>query len=157
MRSRIRSQIPDFTDRFNARISVQRAVAAVIHVVAAIELPVVVFGAAAVDAERHVSINSDGALILSSLVANAWSQCSELSEVAPVELQLGDLLAGDSSSQVGRLGLDLGDVLAFYGYFGAGCTDLQCGIGAVLGPDAQDNAFGLIILETWCSDIQVVG
>ena len=70
-----------------AGIDVQRGVAAVVHVVAAIEFPVVVLGAAAVDAVGDVAVDADLAFILAGLIVDAGHQSYELSEVAAIELQ----------------------------------------------------------------------
>ena len=93
LRTVVRRQDLEFGDRFDVRINVQRCVAAVIHVVAAVELPVVVFGAAAVNAVLHVAVDADRAFILVRLAHNAGCQRHELREVASVQLELGDLLA----------------------------------------------------------------
>jgi len=43
--------------------NVQRVVAAVVHVVAAVHFPVVVFVAATIDAVHHVAVDTDGAFV----------------------------------------------------------------------------------------------
>src|ERR1035438_252804 len=56
-----------FGDRFEVGIDVQRGIAAIVHVVPAVEFPVVVLGAAAVHAKRDVAIDPDGAFVLVGL------------------------------------------------------------------------------------------
>src|SRR5947209_11305540 len=63
-----------FGDCFWVGIYVQRGVAAVVHVVAAIEFPVVVFGATAVHGVRDVAINSDLGIVLAGLAYDTWSE-----------------------------------------------------------------------------------
>src|SRR6202007_2451701 len=97
----------------NARINIQRSIAAVIHVVAAIELPVVVFRAAPVEAEGNATIDADLPFVLPRLVANTGDNRRELRKIAPVQLELSYLLSGNGASEFGRLGIHLGDILAF--------------------------------------------
>ena len=104
----------NFGDGFQAGIDVQRAVAAVIHVVAAIEFPVVVLGAAAIDAEGHAAVDADRAFVLTGLIADARDQGDQLGKVAPVQLQLGDLFSANRTGKIRRLRLHLGDVRTFY-------------------------------------------
>src|SRR5271157_899648 len=53
LRSVIRTEDADFGDRIQTRESHQRGVAAIVHVIAAVDFPVVVFGAAPIDAVHH--------------------------------------------------------------------------------------------------------
>ena len=71
LRAVVRSQHADFGDGVNAGENVQRIVAAVIHVVAAVHFPVVVLASSAVDAVNHVAQNSYRAFILLRLVIHA--------------------------------------------------------------------------------------
>src|ERR1700739_1489556 len=64
LRAVARSENFEFGDRFRVGVPVQRGVGAVVHVVAAIQFPVVVLGAAAVHAVGHVAVNAYGAFIL---------------------------------------------------------------------------------------------
>ena len=52
----IRGQDLEFRDGIDAGIDVQRCVAAVVHVVAAVQFPVVVLGASAVNAVSNVAV-----------------------------------------------------------------------------------------------------
>src|SRR5437762_1225776 len=61
----------EFGDSLDVGIDVQCRIGAVVHVVAAIEFPVVVLGAATVNAERNVSINPDSPFVGTSLVHDA--------------------------------------------------------------------------------------
>ncbi len=125
LRAVIRGQNFELRNRVNAGINVQRAVAAVIHVVAAVQFPVVVLGAAAVHAERNAAVDADLRLILSRLVAYAGDQRDQRSEVAPIQFELSDLFPGDSAGQFGRLRLNLRYVLAFDDHFGGRRADLR--------------------------------
>src|SRR5215467_8121180 len=78
----IRSENFEFGNGIDAGINVKGGVRTVVHVVAAVEFPVVVFGAAAVEAVRNVAIDADGAFVLAGLVADTGNDGGELSEVA---------------------------------------------------------------------------
>src|SRR5271170_3036183 len=99
----------EFGDGVNAGINVQRGVAAVVHGIAAVHLPVVIFGSATIYAKGNIAGNADPGFILSRLIADAGYQGDELGEISPVEFELADLFAGDCSSQIRGLGFDLGD------------------------------------------------
>ena len=62
-----------FANGLDTGSNVQRGVAAVIHVVAAIQLPVVIFEAAAVYAVVGVSVNADHTLRGAGLIADPGS------------------------------------------------------------------------------------
>ncbi len=79
----------------DVRIGVERAVAAVIHVVAAVELPVVVLGASAIDAESDVAVNANRTFVLARLIANTWNEGDELREITAIQDKLVDLLVSD--------------------------------------------------------------
>src|SRR5207302_9752413 len=99
-------------------IDVEGGIAAVIHVVATIELPVVVLGAAAVHAVSDVAIDADLAFIRAGLVDDSRSQSDELGEIAAVQHELIDLLAGHGRAEGGRLRFHLGYTLAgYYDFF----------------------------------------
>ena len=112
LRTIIGGQHLEFSDSIQAGINVQRSVAAVIHVVAAVQFPVVVFGASAVDAERNVAAHTDSGIILARLITDARYQCDQLREVAPIELELADFFSGDRTGEFGRLGFNLGNIFA---------------------------------------------
>ena len=84
LRSVIRGQNFELSDGFGVRIDVQRGVAAVIHVVAAVELPVVVLVAPTVHAVGNVSVYADLAVIVASLIDYAGAESDKLREVATV-------------------------------------------------------------------------
>ena len=77
----IGGQHPKFGDGLGIGINVECAIAPVIHVVAAVDLPVVIFGAPAVHAVGHAAIDPDPAFILACLADDAGSKINELSEV----------------------------------------------------------------------------
>ncbi len=110
LRAVVRGQHFELCDGIDAGVNVQRAVAAVIHVVAAIEFPVVVLDAAAVHGETDAAIDTDRSFVLSSLVAHAGDQGYKAGEVATVEFELGDFLSGNGAGKFGRLSLDLRDI-----------------------------------------------
>src|SRR5262249_16297443 len=68
------SEDAKFGNGIEAGISVEGGIAAVIHVVAAIDLPIVVFGASAVDAELHVAGQAGPGFIRTGLIADAGSE-----------------------------------------------------------------------------------
>src|SRR5882762_4384269 len=74
LRSVIRCEHLKFSNRVDAWIHVQRGVATVVHVVAAVQFPIVVFDAAAVHAVADVAVDAYGSLILSGLVTHSWGQ-----------------------------------------------------------------------------------
>ena len=76
LRAVVRGEHFDFRDRIRIGINVQRLIAAVIHVVAAVQFPVIVLGAAAVDAHGDVPVNAHRAFILAGLIAYAGRQAS---------------------------------------------------------------------------------
>ena len=65
-------------------VDVQRLVAAVVHGVATVDLPVVVFDAAAIDAVVDVPLRSHRPFVLSSLVAHPGAQIHKLWEVKAI-------------------------------------------------------------------------
>src|ERR1700736_3181140 len=85
----------NFCNGLDAGIHVQRKIAAVVHHVAAIDFPVVIFGAASIHAVADVARSADHALILTSLIAYARHQRYELGEVAAIELKLEQLSSCD--------------------------------------------------------------
>ena len=74
LRAVVRSQHFELCDGIDAGIDVQRTVAAVIHVVAAIEFPVVVLDAATIHRERDTAVDTDCSFFLAGLVAHAGNQ-----------------------------------------------------------------------------------
>src|SRR6266566_1447353 len=99
----------EFGDGLRIRIHVQGSVASIIHVVAAIKLPVVVLGAAPIHAIGHVAVDADLGVVLTRLADHAGRQINELREIASVEHEVIDLLAGDGAGEIGRSGFDLGN------------------------------------------------
>ena len=150
------SQHADFSDGINARIDVERVVAAVVHIVAAVHFPVVVFAAAAIDAVDHVAQNADGAFVLSGLVVHAGSEVHELSEISAVQLELGDFGAGDGAADCRGLGVHLRDTFAGDDYFAAERADLEVHVHAGLLSYAQDDAPGLKPFEALHADGNIV-
>src|SRR5260370_6192976 len=59
----------EFADGFDAGINVERAIAPVVHVVAAVEFPVVVLRPAAFHAELNFAVHAHGTFTLPSLIA----------------------------------------------------------------------------------------
>ena len=114
LRAIIGGQYLDLGDGVNAGINVQRGVAAVIHVIATVQLPVVVLRAPTVEAEGDVAIHADSAFILAGLIADTRHNRCKLREVASVELKLGDLFPRHRATQIGRRGFHLGDIFACY-------------------------------------------
>jgi hypothetical protein len=113
-----------FGDGLEVGVYVEGLVAAVVHVVAAVKLPVVVLVAAAVDAEGDVAGYADSALVLTSLVGDTGSQGYELAEVAAIELELVDLFAGDGGTNFSGLRVYLGDIFAVDDDFLSNYADL---------------------------------
>src|SRR6202044_795305 len=94
LRAEIRSQHFHFGNRVNARVNIQRGVAAVVLGIASIPFEVVVFRAATVDAVGYR--NSAGpALVLAGLVGHSRRQRNQLRVIAPIQFQLRDFLARD--------------------------------------------------------------
>src|SRR4029077_20294667 len=108
-----------FSDGFQAGVDVHAGVGAVVEVVAAVQFPVVVFRATAVDAVGHVPVHTDLGFVLPGLVGHSWSERDQLGELAAIQFQLTDLLPGDDTGNVGGLGLDLSHGRAFDGDFGS--------------------------------------
>ena len=84
----VRGQHLEFGNRIRVRIDVQRRIAAVIHIVAAIQLPVVVLSSAPIHAKPDVAVDADLTLIRTGLIDHTRRQRNELREVAAVELEL---------------------------------------------------------------------
>src|SRR5271167_2589819 len=84
LRTVIRGQNLDLGDGFGVWIDVQRRVAAVIHVVAAIHLPVVVLRAPAVNCVGYVAVHTNLALIRTGLADDTWGEVHKLGKVATV-------------------------------------------------------------------------
>ena len=157
LRAVVRGEDFDFGDGVDAGIDVQRGVAAVVHVVAAVELPVVVFRAAAVEAERHAAVDADLPFILAGLVADAGNDSGELNEVAAVQLKLSDLRAGDSTAELRGLRVDLRDVLALDDHLFGDCADDERDIHSRFLRDLQHDVLGFVLLEALRGDLEVIG
>src|SRR5438445_11261642 len=115
----VRGENLEFGNGFGIGINVEGSVAAVIHVVAAVKLPVVVLGATAVHAVRHVTVDADFGVVLTSLAHHAWRQIDQLRKIAAVKHEVVDLFAGNGTGEIGRLCFDLSHALACYlNYFG---------------------------------------
>ncbi len=153
----IRGQHFEFGDGLQAGIDVQRAVAAVIHVVAAVQFPVVVLHTAAVDAEAYVAVDADRAFILAGLIAYAGDQRDQLREVPSVQLQLGNLLSVYGAGKVRRLGLHLGNITAFDRNFFLDRAHFQRDVGAGLLAYLEHDCLGLISLEAGATTVTLTG
>src|SRR5262249_6740715 len=153
----VRSEDLEFGDGIDARVNVERGVRTVVHVVAAVEFPVVVFGAAPVEAEGDVAVNADCAFVLAGLVADAGNDGGELGEVAAVQLKFGDLFAGDGAAEVRRCGLDLGNALACDDDFVSDGADGQSDVNALFFGDLEDDFRRSVFLEASCRDAEVIG
>ena len=147
LRAVVGSEHFELGDRLQAGIHVQGDVAAVVHVVAAVEFPVVVLGTTAVDAERDIAVNANCAFVLSRLIADAGCERDKLGKVPAVQLKLCDLLSGDCPAQIGRLSLHLGDVCTFDRDFSSSGSDLHGYIIARFLAYAQDHAPYFVLLE----------
>ena len=66
-------------------INVERRVAAVVHDAGAVELPVVVLGAAAIHAVFHAAGDAGLAFVLPGLIGHAGRERDELGKVATVQ------------------------------------------------------------------------
>ena len=96
-----------FLNGLDARINVQRKIAAVVHHVAAVDFPVVVFGPAAIHAVGDAAFRADHAFILPCLITYSRHQRDELREIPPVQLQLHNLFAGDGTAELRGLRVHL--------------------------------------------------
>src|SRR5882672_5861693 len=157
LRPVVRGEDLDLGNRVNAGINVQRTIAAVIHVVAAIDLPVVVLGAATVEAEGNATIDADLAFVLPRLVADAGDNRRELRKIAPVQLELGDLRSGNGAGEVRRRGFHLSDALAGDGDFLVDRTDGKLHINARFLGYIQHYFQRRVFLKSFRSDGQVIG
>ena len=157
LRAIVGSEHAEFGDRIEAGISVEGGVAAVIHVVAAVNLPVVVFHASAVHAELHIAAQAGARLIVSSLIAYAGSHCGQLGKVAAIQLELCDLPAGHCARELGRLGLHLGNVFSLHHHFRSHGAHLQGSVNPKFLCDAKDDILDLIGLKSLGGDAQVIG
>src|SRR5208283_4256510 len=86
LRAIVGGQHLDFVNGLDAGIDVEGEVAAIVHHVAAVDFPIVVFGAAAVDAVADAALDADLAFVLPGLIADAGNQLNELGKDAPVQL-----------------------------------------------------------------------
>ena len=91
----IRGENFEFRDGFRVGIDVECGIAAIVHVVAAVQLPVVVLGASAVHAVSHVAVHTDFGVVLSRLTDHARGEVDELREVAAIEDKLANLFSGN--------------------------------------------------------------
>ena len=147
----------EFGDGLRIRIDVQGSVASIIHVVAAIKLPVVVLGAAPIHAIGHVAVDADLGVVLTRLADHAGRQINELREIASVEHEVIDLLAGDGAGEIGRSGFDLGN--GFAGNFNClrNSPDSELHVNAGLfGNGEYDLLYGEF-LKTLGSHDQIIG
>src|SRR6266550_1893702 len=85
----------EFGDGLRIRIDVQGSVASIIHVVAAIKLPVVVLGAAPIHAIGHVAVDADLGVVLTRLADHAGRQINELRNSPDSELHVNAGLFGN--------------------------------------------------------------
>ncbi len=91
----VRGKNLEFRYGFRIGVDVERGVAAIVHIVAAVELPVVVLRAAAIHAVQHVAVHADFGVVLSRLTDHARGEVDELREVAAIEDKLANLFACD--------------------------------------------------------------
>ena len=147
MRAIVRSEHLEFGNSFQAGIDVERVVAAVIHVVAAVQFPIVVLHAATVDAEADIAVNSNGPFVLASLVTYARNQRHQLREVPSIQFELSDLLPGDDTGEIGRLRLYLRDGGSFDLHYGVARANLQRDISASFLSDTQNHTLRFELLE----------
>src|SRR2546429_1862849 len=130
---------------------------AVVHIVATIEFPVVIFRAPAVHAVKDVSVNAHGALVLACLIHHAGSQIHQLGEIATVKYEVVNLFAGDGAGEIGRGSLDLGHAFAGYLDYVGDSTYVQLHVDANLVGDLQHDFGGRVFLESFCGHGDVVG
>ena len=156
LRAVVRRQHLKFRDGFRVRINVQRRIAAVIHVVAAVQLPVVVLGAPSVHAVGHVAVDTHLALVRAGLVDDTGREVDELREIASVQHQLIDLLAGDRGAHGRGLRFNLRHALARHNHFFPDRADSQLNVHANLLCHIQHNILRRIFLESLCRHHDVV-
>ncbi len=84
LRAIVRGEDLEFGDGFEVGINIEGGVAAVVHIVATVELPVVVLGATAIHAESHIAVDTDFAIVIASLVDHARGEGNELGKIAAV-------------------------------------------------------------------------
>ncbi len=156
LRAVVRGEDFKFGDGFRVWINVERRVGAVVHVVAAVEFPVVVLGAAAVHGVGDVAVNADFCVVLSGLADNARREIDELREVAAVEDEVVDLFAGDGAGQVRRSCFDLSNAFAGDDNFFSDGADVQGDVDAGLFTDGENDFLGGEFLESFCGDGHVV-
>ncbi len=147
LRAVVRSENLELGDRVDTGIHVQRAVAAVVHVVPAIEFPVVVFGAAAVHAESDAAIDADRRLVHPGLIAHARDEADEGRKVSSVQFKLGDFLARYRARELGGLRFHLGHIVALDNHLGANGADFERDIDTSLFSDVELYPLGFVLLE----------
>src|SRR5450432_712319 len=152
----IRGENFKLADGVEAGIHVERGVAPVIHVVAAIQFPIVIFGAAAIDAIADIPGHPHGALILPGLTAHTRDERYQLGEIAAIQLELGNFLAADRARQIGGLCFYLGYACALHYNFCTDSADLHFHIDASLLRDIESNPLGFEFLEALGSDRNVI-
>jgi len=146
----------EFSDGFRIWINIERGVGAIVHVVAAVEFPVVVLGAAAVHGVGDVAVDADFCVILSGLADNARGEIDELRKVAAVEDEIVDLLAGDGAGEIGRGCFHLGYAFAGDDDFLGDGADVQGDVNASLFTDGENDFLGGKFLESFCGDGHVI-
>ena len=140
----------------SAGVDVQRGVGAIVHVVPAVEFPIVVLQTATVHAVANVAGDADGAFILPGLVNDPRAEGNELREVAAVQDKLVDLLAADGGTQFGGTGLDLSDTFtSHHDFFGDG-PDGESHVDAIFLADVQNNLGSRELLKAFCGNAEVV-
>ena len=147
----------EFGNGFGIGVNVQRGVGAIVHVVATVELPVVVFGTPAVHAVGDVAIDADLAFIGACLVDNPRSQSDELGEITAVQHELIDLLASHGRSEGGGLGFHLSDAFAGYFHYFSNGAHGQLHVNADLLGNIQHDFAGRVFLEAFCGYDEVIG
>ena len=132
-------------------------IAAIVHVIAAVEFPVVVFDAAAVEAIRDATVDSDRAFVLIGLADDTGRQGHELRKIAAVQLQLVDLLTGDGSAEFRGTGLNLSDAFARYNHFLADGANRQLYVDTYFLRHIEHDLVGAVFLKALSGDVDVIG
>src|SRR6266487_434018 len=142
---------------FRVGVNVQRGIAAVVHVGSSREWPECIFRAATVHAVSNVAVDAYRTLVLAGLVYDARREINELSEIATVQNQLIDLLAGNGAGKIRRRGFHLSHTLAGDDDFLSDGADGELHVDAGLFGNVQNDFLRGEFLKALSGHSEVVG
>ena len=100
----------------------------------------------------HVALDADGAFVLAGLIDDARRKGDQLGEIAAVEFEFLNLLAGDGAADFGGLRVHLGDVFTGDDHFFGDGADREGDVHAGFLGYFQNDIPGFEFLKTFGTD-----